>query len=326
MSLERSLELRGIYPKATGDTAIDGNLTTKTTVTTVTGLTVNYSGAQLVGGVIDHDPGAADAVTLDTGANIDEAIPQKLVGASFITHIKNAASGPNEDITLTLNPTGITVVPTQTTIVVRKGETLTLMFVRTAADAFTVHTLGVVKTLSPVQSGYVKYLNPIALSAVDVKANADIENIGATVPVDQPDYPRSILLTREWNAMDAGAAVTIIGVDVNGAARTSVYSLPLNDTNIEIDDAGLIVCWATVTSYAITGVAGISAGNDTLSMGYNNYLGLPCSPDGHLIAVHKAVQADDNVAIGTVNAVSCGIKQATATDGSVDYGFWYTYV
>lgn len=330
MSLERSLELRGIYTAASGNTGIDGTLTSKTTVTTVTGLTVTYTGAQLIGGVIDHDPGAADAVTLDTGTNIEAEMPNKTVGASFRTCIKNNASQSAEDITLTLNSTGLTVVPVQTTIVIRQNEMLSLLFVRTAANTYTVHTLGITSNNSNVKSGFAHYINPAATSIVGCHAEANIvdgNKFGGLVA--QPDAPRTLILTIiDANGSITAGTLTVVGIDVHGVSQTAVYSLGslvTGTVTIILDDAGKNIAWATISAIDVAGMADDDVGTDKFKLGYGNIFGLPCSVDGQLVNVYKYAIDGVNTAVGVVNTLNA-TAVVTGTDGAKDYAFWYTYV
>lgn len=78
------------------------------TVTTVTaGTTATLTAAQMLGGLILHDPTGAATDTTDTAANIINAMPGAAVGQSFQFDLVNIADG-NETITVAAG-TGVTL-------------------------------------------------------------------------------------------------------------------------------------------------------------------------------------------------------------------------
>lgn len=278
-----------------------------------------FTADQVLGGYIQLDPEEDITVNLPTVALLEAAAQPLQVNSSFELLLKN--SGVIGEV-LTVNA-GSGMILDPITLTIDGGLTVLLIFRRVSKTAWTVHSIPVAG--KPIKTGYVRYTNIEALSAVNVKANAQIADISAQSPVDQPDYPRTVLLTRAtYSALTAGT-VTIIGVDVNGKARTAVYTLPPNDTNISVDDAGFTIAWATITSWAITDEANAD-GNDVLSIGYTDIIGLPSSQDGQLIDVHKAIEADDDETIGAVSSLNSTVVAGQATDGTVDFAWLYTYV
>lgn len=78
------------------------------TVTTVTaGTTATLTAAQMIGGLILHDPTGAGTDTTDTALNIVNAMPGAAVGQSFQFDLVNIADG-NETITVAAG-TGVTL-------------------------------------------------------------------------------------------------------------------------------------------------------------------------------------------------------------------------
>jgi len=308
-----------------GSGAVDDNIT----VTTISGTQADYTGAEVVGGLILHDPTGDENVNMPTGTLIDAAFPGVDVGSSFITTITNTADGGDENITLTINAiAGLT--SSIATVEIGSNETLRVLFRKTGANAFTVYSLGLNGTVKKVKSGVTVLLAPAAKSTIGCHAQVNLADgdLFATI-VAQPDYPRTILvkITDANDSLTAGT-VTIVGLDQNGVAQTAVYSIGAigGTASLVLDDAGKNIAWSKITDMDVASTAGVDAGTDKIEIGYQDTFGLPTSTDGQLISVYKSVETDIDTVTGTVVVGDGTVLLTDAADGTSNYVFYYTYV
>lgn len=121
----------------------NGNLTQKTTVTTIaTAGAVTYGADEVLGGLILRDPagaGRADLVPTATAVYTQLSKPVKVAGLSFDFTIRNTADAA-ETITLTVN-TGVTISGTAT---IAQNNSKTFRWVFTDHDTAVVYSLGTV--------------------------------------------------------------------------------------------------------------------------------------------------------------------------------------
>jgi hypothetical protein len=135
-----------------GDPALGSLVYPLLTVTTVTaGTTATLTAAQLLGGLILHDPTGAGTDTTDTAANIIAAMQGAAVGQGFYFDLVNIADG-NETITVAAG-TGVTLAtysPATGTYTVGQNNGKRFLCVITAlanlsgtvAAAVTIYSLG----------------------------------------------------------------------------------------------------------------------------------------------------------------------------------------
>jgi len=122
-----------------------GTWMTRDTTAETTGGAITLEAADLLGGVIDSDPGGAVAWTFDTAANIVAAISDAEVGYSFTCWLHNDGSnGVGEVVTLTA-AAGVTLHGSTATLTEGTNETALLLIrltnVTAASEAVDVYIL-----------------------------------------------------------------------------------------------------------------------------------------------------------------------------------------
>lgn len=166
--------------------------------------------------------------------------------------------------------------------------------------------------------GHVNYDNPSAIAVNGIVTAVNLTNTALTV-AGHPDVPRAlkVVIVDTTPGITAGI-VTIVGVDVLGRTMTEVFDCAAGAGTYSGN-----IPFATVTSVTTSNFTALGGGGDeTISVGVLDKLGLPCRK---LRGVHKACVDGANEAVGTVSTTYGTIIPTTATNGTRDYDFWYTY-
>lgn len=201
---------------------------------------------------------------------------------------------------------------------------------RAAADGtFTVDTRDAPAMLAlgmtyvnKIMSMHGLLIAPAAATVGHIVASGALSN-GTLAIAAQTDLPRPVTVEVGTGtlAVTAGSAVvTYMGND--GQTGTDTFSLvcPANGTTTQFLSRGAL----NITSAVVSGVAG--GVSPWLRMSTTAALSLPVSPNCVDFSVLREYDASATIAVGALSPVLGSITPTTVPNGTVTYGFVYSYV
>lgn len=156
---------------------------------------------------------------------------------------------------------------------------------------------------------------PVVADVDRIVTSANMK-VGSYTIAAQPDVPRNITVTRTAvGAADTGGTVTITGTDAGGNVITESITVGADGVTVAGTKA-----FKTVTSVVGAGWV-ISEGNDTITVGVGDELGLPAAAQavgdiilgilGVTITAHNPTVTDPPTICGTTVDMSAGTYNGT---------------
>lgn len=146
---------------------------------------------------------------------------------------------------------------------------------------------------------------------------------GSVAVSAQPDVPRPVTVEvgTGTGAITAGSvAVTYVGNDGKSATDTLSLVCPASSSTTQFLSRGCI----TISAITVSGVVGGTS--PFFRMSTTAGLSLPVSPGAVDFALLREYDAGATIAIGAVSSVLGSFTPTTAPNGTVTYGFVYSYV